>query len=630
MAQSDTPNSSGPAGVRGSPFALPEPELVIVTHADAGVSVGPDGLRADFTDGARLTQALPAGAQFVQTFGLDPLRLRRRVDELPSGGVPDLVSFLSVVGGSGDLTELAEQLLSEESVAGAFVKPPAEPPIAPDAAEAPPFAVASAAADVPPVTPDLNSRQLYLNAAPAGIEARWAWTRPGGGGASVRIIDIEGAWQFTHEDLLANQGGVIGGIPSTDIAWRNHGTAVAGVISGDRNAIGITGIAPDANIRAISIFGGPGSAGAIRLAADSLTAGDIILIELHRPGPRHGFAGRSDQRGYIGVEWWPDDWAAIRYALGRGVIVVEAAGNGAENLDDALYDTPATGFPASWSNPFRGGARDSGAILVGAGAPPPGTHGSSGYGPDRSRLDFSNYGSRVDCQGWGREVTTTGYGDLQGGSTEDIWYTDRFSGTSSASPIVVGAVACYQGISAAAGGRKSPSQIRARLRSTGSPQQDGLSGPATQRIGNRPNIRSMVGFSKWGLKEHKDFVKDKGEKVEFKEFKEFKEHREGDKFKLEKIEKPEIKESKEDKELFERSGGPGRQDVEQAALGRPTGDEQALARLDALEKAVGEISHFISQELRPDLGAGALAYGEFYGEPTEQAGDATGEKDTER
>ena len=218
------------------------------------------------------------------------------------------------------------------------------------------------------------------------------------------------------------------------MAWRNHGTAVLGEFSGDRNPIGITGICPDANVRAIS-HGTLGSAAAIRRAADLLGAGDIILLEMHRPGPRHNFASRDDQLGYIAVEWWPDDFAAIVYATSRGIIVVEAAGNGAENLDDALYNTRPAGFPSTWVNPFRR-APDSGAVIVGAGAPPPNTHGRD-HGPDRSRLDFSNYGACVDTQGWGREVTSCGYGDLQGGSNEDLWYTDIFSGTSSASPIQV-------------------------------------------------------------------------------------------------------------------------------------------------------------------------------------------------
>src|SRR5207247_4027415 len=127
-------------------------------------------------------------------------------------------------------------------------------------------------------------------------------------------------------------------------------------------------------------------------------------------------------------------------------------------------------FPASWRNPFRRNPIDAGAILVGAGAPPPGTHGHN-HGPDRSRLSFSNYGAAIDVQGWGREVTSCGYGDLQGGPDQDFWYTDQFGGTSSASPIVVGALGCLQGIL-----RKKnlpplpPERARQLLRDTASPQ----------------------------------------------------------------------------------------------------------------------------------------------------------------
>lgn len=139
----------------------------------------------------------------------------------------------------------------------------------------------------------------------------------------------------------------------------------------------------------------------------------------------------------------------------------------------------------------------SGAIIVGAGAPPPDTHGRD-HGPDRSRLDFSNYGERVDTQGWGREVTTTGgrhndSGDLQGGVNEDEWYTDTFGGTSSASPIVVGTLGCIQGVLRAR--RKHPLNSAAAkdlLRNTGSPQQDAPGRPRTQRIGNRPDLRILV------------------------------------------------------------------------------------------------------------------------------------------
>ncbi|WP_433653958.1 S8 family serine peptidase [Nocardia sp. CA-128927] len=458
-------------------------ELIVVTHG-TDTALTPSVLSDSRSTEERLAALLPAAGRLVRIFG-PANRLYTRVAGTPHEPVAaEYLKYFSVRGLTEGLDEIAARLREDDAVDGAYVKPPAEPPIAPGST------VYIEAADAPPVTPNFEGRQGYLDPAPQGVDARWAWTVPGGRGQGVRVIDIEGAWRFTHEDLLVNQGGVIGGDPSPDLGWRDHGTAVAGEISGDVNRFGITGIAPDALLRAVSIFG-PGSAAAIRTAADALGAGDVILLELHRPGPRFNYEARPDQTGYIAIEWWPDDLAAVRYAVGRGVIVVEAGGNGAEDLDAALYDTRPANFPASWRNPFRGGTADSGAIIVGAGAPPTGFHGSN-HGPGRSRLDFSNFGSRIDTQAWGREVTTTGYGDLQGGPDEDLWYTDVFSGTSSASPIVTGTVASYQGISTAAGQRRTPAEVRARLRATGSPQTSAPGRPASQRIGNLPDLKAMA------------------------------------------------------------------------------------------------------------------------------------------
>jgi hypothetical protein len=397
---------------------------------------------------------------------------------------PNLSIYYRVEAPERELHEIAQELREDKAVEAAYVKPPAEPPTINEMAPAP--------VEAPPATPNLTSRQIYLDAAPGGIDAHHAWRISGGRGAGVRIIDIEGAWRFSHEDLMQNQGGVVGGSESPDIGWRNHGTAVIGEFGGDANGFGVTGICHEANVSAISIFGGMGSAPALRNAANRLRAGDIILIELHRPGPRFKFESRPDQRGFIAIEWWPDDFDAILYATRRGILVVEAAGNGAENLDDTIYNIPAPGFPGAWTNPFNRSNRDSGAILVGAGAPPPGTHGRN-HGPDRSRLDFSNFGNAVDAQGWGREVTTCGYGDLQGGNNEDFWYTDQFAGTSSASPIVVGTLGCLQGIRKASGHAPlTPAAARKALRMSGSPQQDAPGRPSGQRIGNRPDLRALV------------------------------------------------------------------------------------------------------------------------------------------
>ncbi len=396
--------------------------------------------------------------------------------ESPSNGL-SLDAFFHVESPDDDLEELAASLRKHPEVAAAYVKPAGEVPFELNR---------MMPRNAPAIsTPDFSIRQIYLNAAPAGIDARYAWTLPGGQGAGVNIIDCEWGWRFNHEDLQQNKGGVAIGSASVD---DNHGTAVLGEFGGDHNSFGVTGICPDAFVRTASFDGMP-TATIIQQAADLLQPGDIMLLEIHRPGPGASGAG---QDGYIAIEWWPDDFAAIRYAIGKGIIVVEAAGNGARNLDDPIYDQPQPGFPALWRNPFNPANPNSGAIVVGAGAPPPGTHGKD-HGPDRSRLDFSNHGSRVDAQGWGREVTTTGYGDLQGGPDRDLWYTDEFSGTSSASPIVVGAIGCVQGILRAANGSLlTPDSARQLLRMTGSLQQDAPTRPRSERIGNRPDVRAML------------------------------------------------------------------------------------------------------------------------------------------
>lgn len=604
-------------------------ELIVIARADAGLRVRAGGTDVASMAGADvrgLARLLSADVQLVPLFGNEDRVSARSAAAAAATGTPgpDLSVFYKVEAPAGQLEALAVKLRAHAAVDAAYIKPAAEPPVVKAAGPSAINDMPPDANDAPPATPNFQANQVYLGASPAGIEALWAHGQPGGKGNNVRVIDIEGAWRFSHEDLMQVQGGVVGGTQSTDIGWRNHGTAVIGVFGGDENTFGVTGISPQSNTRAISIFGtGQSSSKAIRDAADLLSAGDIILIELHRPGPRHNFASRADQLGYIAVEWWEDDWAAIRYATNKGVIVVEAAGNGGEDFDSAIYGVRPAGFPAAWTNPFNRSNRDSGAILVGAGAPPPGTHGRD-HGPDRSRLGFSNFGASVDVQGWGREVTTAGYGDLQGGANEDLWYTDQFSGTSSASPVVVGAVACTQGNRKARSlAVYTPAQMRGRFRSTGSPQTDGPGRPATQRIGNRPNLRQLIGLVKV-LKEAKEFKAEKVEKAEFKEAKEVKiekaETKEIKEVKLEKNEKVETKEIKElEKQLEKRIDKQIEKHIEKQIekqfekgiekprdVGGPSGDASVEARIGALEASVSQLTHFIASELRPDLSGGAL------------------------
>jgi subtilisin family serine protease len=311
-------------------------------------------------------------------------------------------------------------------------------------------------------TPSFESYQGYLGPAPHGIDAPAAWRR-GVRGQGIWFADIEGGWNNKHEDLPGDRITHVAGERIEDRMWRAHGTAVLGEVVGVDNGKGVVGIAPDVERVFTSSIGGIPTAQAIDEAAEALRAGDVLLIELQGAGPR----GR-----YLPMEYWDDNYDAIHAATSRGVIVIEAAGNGGENLDHKVYKGKLS----------REG-RDSGAIMVGAGGPP-----REGF-DDRVRLDFSNYGSRVDVQGWGRMVATLDYGDLQSCTGAERNYADRhytgeFSGTSSASPIVAGAAILVESYAKQQGRMLSPQEVRDLLRHTGTPQ----AGDTRQNIGPRPDL----------------------------------------------------------------------------------------------------------------------------------------------
>lgn len=303
-------------------------------------------------------------------------------------------------------------------------------------------------------TPDYTGQQGYLYTSPIGVDAVSAWPHAGGQGQGVDMIDIEWGWNFDHEDLKApfHATGAYG--------LDDHGTAVLGEIAGQHNGYGVNGISPEVRIGGISLntYSIPG---AIAEAATVLGEGGVFLMEVQCSGPEN----------WMPCEWWSDVYAAIEVATAAGVICVEAGGNGTVNLDDPLY-----------GGLFDRRLRDSNAIMIGAGTP--------------NGLDaewFSNYGSRVDLQGWGSSITTTGYGDLQGGPQNE-WYTGGFNGTSGASPIVVGSICSLQGQARALfSDPLTPDLAEEILGSTGSAWAGG------RQIGERPNLaaartRLLLGY----------------------------------------------------------------------------------------------------------------------------------------
>ena len=201
---------------------------------------------------------------------------------------------------------------------------------------------------------------------------------------------------------------------------------------------------------------------AINTAVSTSQPGDIILIELHAPGPHYNFEERADQAGYVAMEYWQDTFDAILVASAGGYIIVEAGGNGAENFDDTTI----------YGRLFDPAYRFSGAIMVAA--------SNSSHVP----ASFTNYGKRLDVHAFGTwDVYTLGYGDLFGSSPDD-YYTSTFAGTSSASPIIVGACAVLQGVyKAAYGSTMNHDDLRSYLTTYSTPQA-----PHSKLIGPLPDL----------------------------------------------------------------------------------------------------------------------------------------------
>jgi Subtilase family/Fibronectin type III domain len=234
---------------------------------------------------------------------------------------------------------------------------------------------------------------------------------------------------------------------------------VLGELIGRDNGYGCTGLAPDAQpyfFPEYTVEEGGRRATAIAHAISTVSAGDVVLLEM--------------QAGINGADYGPAEldpavWLVVKSGVDAGVIVVAAAGNGAQNLDSAFYDEYRS----------RG---DSGAIIVGAGS------ANTAHQP----LSFSTYGNRVNVQGWGESVVTTGYGDLaQVGGDVNQSYTSGFNGTSSASPIVAASVASIQSYAATSLGRRlTPLEMRTLLIETGTPQGSGV------HIGPLPNVAAAI------------------------------------------------------------------------------------------------------------------------------------------
>ena len=317
--------------------------------------------------------------------------------------------------------------------------------------------------DIGTTTPLYQERQGYLGSDP-GIDAEYAWEL-GVTGANIRLHDCEYGWVETHEDQVDNDLQEEAGqsVPSwvASYGWDLHGLAALGEVAAVANDYGTTGILHGATFGVYPEYSneeGSRRVAAITAAAADASPGDVVMLEMQATG-----AGG----GYAPAETDPSVWSVVRAAVDAGVNVVAAAGNGTQNLDSSSY--------ASYL-----AYGDSGAVIVGAGS------GDTRH----AAASFSTYGSRVNLQGWGDyTVFTMGYGDFATiDSDKNQSYTDSFSGTSSATPIVAGAVGLLSDfVLANTGAPLAPEDLRALLIDTGVPQASG------HEIGPIPDLRAAFG-----------------------------------------------------------------------------------------------------------------------------------------
>jgi serine protease len=331
----------------------------------------------------------------------------------------------------------------------------------------------------PPYSDSLKAmagmNQGYLNAAPEGINAKYAWQFKGGdGNGPVRFIDLEKGWILHHETIQ------VGLLPETGMnhgSYADHGAGVLGIIMMQPNDRGGMGITPKAKGYIMSQWRPDGShntADAVMASIAHLQFGDILLLE----------AQITDSREYKNL--WPVEirhaiFSAIRLATALGIIVIEAGGNGnlqlgmGNDLDEFESAGKKMLYPASPD------FRDSGAILVAAA-----TH----FAP-HTRMPYSNYGNRFNCYACGESVLTAGncQESSEFGSRR---YTLKFGGTSCATAIIAGAAIAIQSLMEANYHcRLSPVQMRQILSDDayGSPSMDGR---YTDKIGVMPDLKKII------------------------------------------------------------------------------------------------------------------------------------------
>ena len=190
-----------------------------------------------------------------------------------------------------------------------------------------------------------------------------AWGNATGKGVRVGVIDS--GVDINHPDIKPNLDLALScsfittGTPTADpseiangdcsnktavVDRGGHGTHVASTIAAPRNGIGIAGVAPDATIIALKACTEVGYcfadavAGALRYAGDQRL--DVVNLSLFADPYLYYCKNAAEQRAILKTLE-----SASRYAQQRGVVIVAAAGNEAQDLGHPTTDEISPDWP---------------------------------------------------------------------------------------------------------------------------------------------------------------------------------------------------------------------------------------------------------------------------------------------
>ena len=253
----------------------------------------------------------------------------------------------------------------------------------------------------------LKNNDQFRNSGGHDIRVEEVWPTYTGSGINVAVVDD--GMHYQHEDLTDN---VLSSFNHnydsalTDIyhPFRNHGTAVAGLIAAKDNSLGMRGVAPEAKIYGYNFLREDTDAN----EADAMSRNAATTaISNNSWGP-----GDSDEPEPATALWE----AAVEHGVtngygGKGVFYAWAAGNGGDD-DYSTLDEYSNFYAVT-------------AVCA--------------VGHDDIRSDYSEAGANL----WVCGPSSSGRVGQPGIATTDNGhrYRDSFGGTSAASPIVSGVVA---------------------------------------------------------------------------------------------------------------------------------------------------------------------------------------------